>query len=120
MPRLTTCTPSYRRHRSSGQAVVTLNGRDHYLGKYGTPESKAAYKRLMTEWLVNQRQLPIGASDDRSSGVTINELFLAYWSHAQSHYRKNGKPTSQLNVIKSAARPLVELYGGSLAAAYGP
>ena len=23
--------PSYRQHRPSGQAVVTLNGRDHYL-----------------------------------------------------------------------------------------
>ena len=24
--------PSYRLHKPSGQAVVTLNGRDHYLG----------------------------------------------------------------------------------------
>jgi hypothetical protein len=28
--------PSYRRHTPSGQAVVTLNGRDSYLGD-GTP-----------------------------------------------------------------------------------
>ncbi len=26
--------PSYRHHKPSGQAVVALNGRDHYLGKY--------------------------------------------------------------------------------------
>jgi hypothetical protein len=25
--------PSYREHKPSGQAVVTLNGRDHYLGR---------------------------------------------------------------------------------------
>ena len=31
--------PSYGRHKASGQAVVCINGRDVYLGKYGTPES---------------------------------------------------------------------------------
>jgi len=30
--------PKYRRH-STGQATVHLNGRDHYLGKYDSPES---------------------------------------------------------------------------------
>ena len=33
--------PSYRLHKPSGQAVVTLNGRDYYLGKHGTAESRA-------------------------------------------------------------------------------
>src|SRR5262249_4354731 len=37
--------PSYRRHRASGQAVVTLNGVDHYLGRFNSPESKAEYDR---------------------------------------------------------------------------
>ena len=27
--------PSYGRHKASGQAVVCINGRDVYLGKYG-------------------------------------------------------------------------------------
>ena len=30
MPRLTSSSPKYRRHKSSGQAIVTLNGRDFY------------------------------------------------------------------------------------------
>ena len=34
-------TPSYRLHKPTGQAVVTLSGRDIYLGKYGSIESKA-------------------------------------------------------------------------------
>jgi len=40
--------PSYRRHRPSGQAVVTLNGQDHYLGTYAEPSPEAydAYGRL--------------------------------------------------------------------------
>jgi hypothetical protein len=38
-------------HKPSGQAVVTLSGHDHYLGKWQTPESKAEYDRLVGEWL---------------------------------------------------------------------
>lgn len=37
--------PSYRKHQS-GQARVTISGRDYYLGPYDSDESKAAYQRL--------------------------------------------------------------------------
>jgi hypothetical protein len=40
-------TPSYRLHKPTGQAVVTLNCQDRYLGRYGTPESRAEYDRLL-------------------------------------------------------------------------
>ena len=35
MPKLSNSAPKYRKHRASGQAVVTLNGRDFYLGPQG-------------------------------------------------------------------------------------
>ncbi|WP_428305029.1 hypothetical protein [Lacipirellula sp.] len=47
MPRLVDALPKYRKHKASGQAVVTLNGRDHYLGPHGTSASKAFYDRLL-------------------------------------------------------------------------
>ncbi len=37
MPRLTHKLPSYRLHRASGQAVITLTGRDYYLGAEAKP-----------------------------------------------------------------------------------
>ena len=40
MPRLTRANPKYRKHRASGQAVVTLDGRDRYLGPHGTNASR--------------------------------------------------------------------------------
>ena len=43
--------PSYRRHRPSGQAAVTLNGRDIYLGTWNTKASRAEYDRRVGEWL---------------------------------------------------------------------
>ena len=36
MPRLAKSVPKYRKHRASGQAIVSLNGVEHYLGPYGT------------------------------------------------------------------------------------
>jgi hypothetical protein len=47
--------PSYRHHKQSGQAIVTLpdglGGRhDVLLGKYGTPESRDEYARVIAEW----------------------------------------------------------------------
>jgi hypothetical protein len=43
----TLSTPSYRHHKPSGQAVVTLDGRDFHLGRPGSPESRAEYDRLI-------------------------------------------------------------------------
>jgi hypothetical protein len=47
-------TPTYRKHKGSGQAVVTLNGRDIYLGKYGTKASRDEYNRSIGEWLAKR------------------------------------------------------------------
>ena len=49
MPAPSAKVPSYCRHKASGQAVVRLNGRDHYLGPYGSPESHEHYARLIAE-----------------------------------------------------------------------
>lgn len=47
--------PSYRKHKQSGQAIVTLTDRlggrrDVLLGRFGTPESHLRYARAITEW----------------------------------------------------------------------
>ena len=34
--------PKLCQHKASGKAVVRLNGQDHYLGMFGTPEAKGA------------------------------------------------------------------------------
>ena len=38
MSKPTQRTPSYCLHRASGQAVVRIDGKDHYLEKYDTPK----------------------------------------------------------------------------------
>jgi integrase len=110
-------TPSYRHHKPSNQGVVTLNGRDIYLGRYGSPQSRAEFDRLLAEWFANGRRLPdTGVGSD----LTVNELASAYLDHADSYYVKNGKPTVEPGNIRLAIRPLRQLYGHKLAREFGP
>ena len=40
MPKLLNVAPKYCHHKASGQAVVTLNSVDHYLGPWKSKASK--------------------------------------------------------------------------------
>jgi hypothetical protein len=116
MPKLSKSLPKYRKHKASGQAVVTLNGRDIYLGPHNTKVSKIEYDRFIGEWLANGRSLATGGDSD----ITVAELLLRYWNHAKTYYGKNGKQTSEVAAIKSALRPVRELYGNQPAREFGP
>jgi integrase len=123
--------PSYRLHRQSGQAVVTLadglgGRRDVLLGKYGTPdespESWARYYQVLAEWKTNGRRLPTpDAQRTSEDSLTVNELILHFWQHVERHYRHpDGRPTSEQENYKIALRPLKELYGHASATSFGP
>ena len=107
--------PSYRRHKPSGQAVVTLNGRDIYLGKWNTKASKAEYERLAGAWLAGGRCLP-----SVDTGASVAELALAYWRYAQGYYGKGSEPTGSLKRVRVAVRTLRQTYGTVPARDFGP
>ena len=118
MPNLAASSlPKYRRHQGSGQAVVTLDGRDFYLGQHGSVASKAMYDRLTGEWLAAGRRLPPSV---QQPSLTIAEMLALYWKFAEQHYRKHGEPTRSLDNIRYALRPLREIYGHTLVADFGP
>jgi integrase len=93
---------------------VRLNGRDRYLGKYGSCEADEAYNRLVAEWLAGGRRLP-GANAD----LTVNELALAYWRHAEAYYGFAAGRGSPHN-LRDALRVLKDLYGHTPASEFGP
>jgi hypothetical protein len=100
--------PSYRRHKKSGQAIVTLTDglggrRDVLLGKYGTAQSRIEYARVIAEWEASGRRLP---NDGTRQDCTVNELALAFWQHAERHYRRpDGALTSEVSEFRYALRP---------------
>jgi integrase len=115
--------PTYRKHRQSGQAIVTLpdgmgGRRDVLLGKFGTKASRMEYGRIIAEWEEAGRRLPqqLAATD-----LTIHELIAAFWDHAEQHYRRpDGTQTSELADFRMSLRPLSHYYGSTAAKSFGP
>jgi integrase len=121
MPRLTHRLPAYRLHKASGQAIVSLSGKIHYLGAFGSAESKAEFDRVTGEWLQRGRSQPEATAKPKKSETTVAALVLAFWTHAKTHYRsRDGKPTQERQNVKAALKPLKRLYGDTLARDFGP
>ncbi len=118
MPKLTTSTPKYRKHRASGQAIVTLDGRDFYLGPHGTKTSHHEYDRLIAEWLANGRRLPVGHED--IALTTMAELMAAYRRFVRLYYRKNGRLTSEVAGVDRALAYVKKLYLRLPVVEFGP
>lgn len=117
MPTLKNRVPSYRLHKASGKAVVTLDGRDHYLGLYGSPESRQAYDRLTGEWLANGRRSP-GLPEQQ---LTVEELMAAFWAHVEAYYRRpDGSPTSEVDSFRQSLRPVRARYAETPVDQFGP
>jgi hypothetical protein len=122
MPRLSRAIPKYRRHRASGQAVVTLGYRDYYLGPFGSQVSRNEYDRLVGEWLSQGRQRgqQHTSSDGTPPELSVTQLIVAYLRFAQGYYRKHGRLTSEFTDIIHALRHVRRLYGLKPVSEFGP
>ncbi len=117
MPRCVNRSPRYCRHKASGQAIVTIDGRDFYLGLHGTAASKAEYDRKIAEWLGAGRRLP----SPRGSDLAVAELCDRFLEHARRYYvQPTGEPTKHLGHFKAGIKLLVKLYADTSAAEFGP
>jgi integrase len=108
--------PKYRHHKGKGLAVVTLGGKDRYLGKYGSPESHEEYRRLIAEWSQRGNSPP----PSKDEPISIAELMLAYLRHAQYYYRKRGEVTREYELIRDCCKLIKPLYGNTPAEDFGP
>jgi integrase len=137
--------PSLVHHKPSGRARVRINGHDHWLGKWGSPEARLAYERLIAEYLATGRitpPQPKAAPDeikahpsrlgvDARTGdsakeaaapdtLSVAELTLMYLDYCQVYYRDpDGKQTSTYGNALQAARAL-RPFDDTPAAKFGP
>ena len=89
MPKLKNRPPKYSKLKQ--YAVVYFQGKIHYLGLYGSAESKTAYARFVAESRVD----PIFLPPKEGEKVTIPELVAAFLEHVKptlddatfGHYR---------------------------------
>jgi integrase len=114
--------PKYRHYKPKDLAVVRIDGKDHYLGRYGSPTSRERYQRLVAEWLLGRKPAHAAeTADGPGTKLSVSELVLAYWRHAEQHYRTpDGRPGQELENVRVALRPVRRLYGATPAADFGP
>ena len=116
MPKLLTRPPKYALHKASGQAVVKVGKRLHYLGPWNSAESKVRYQAVIAEWAAQQDCVPAAALSENlpEADTTVAELLAAYIKHAQQYYVKAGAITSQVHIVRSVARFWKEPFGAVL------
>lgn len=107
--------PKYRLHKRSGRAYVVIEGRSCWLGRHGTRESKAAYERVIAEWLAAGRQTPRPAPAPHVRDVTVSILVWRFRRHANETY-----PRKTQLVYRAALRRLRRQFGHMGAADFTP
>lgn len=113
--------PSYRLHKARNCAVVTIDGKNHYLGAFGSAESHEKYARLIAEWRSNKSvYVDPSPSSISSQNLLVGELILAYWKHVETYYVKDGEPTSEVEIIRQALRRVRRLHSTLPVSEFGP
>jgi integrase len=83
--------PGYLHHKPSNQAYVRLDGRCHYLGVYGCPESHRRYASLIADHNAGD---PIDTSArDLARPLTVGELAEQYLQHEAERFGTRNKNT---------------------------
>jgi len=115
--------PRYCRHKASGQAVVRIDGIDHYLGPYGSPSSHERYERAIAERRAKQAEQPSAKQPFAPAvrcDLTVADVLYHYRAFAISYYQKDGKPSKELQAIRYSLRPVRQLYGSTRIRDFGP
>lgn len=109
--------PSYRLHKARACAVVTIQGRNYYLGTYGSEESRAKYGRLIARHLNGEPLDETQEPDDYPVGRLCGD-FLDW---ARREYRTpDGEVTGSVENARLALRTLFELFADVDSASFGP
>jgi len=121
MPTSNQRLPKYRHYKPKNLAVVRINGRDVYLGKHNSAESRERYNRVIAEWLTTGNTPQPTTAKATDDGPSVNELILAFLKAHDGYYRRSdGTPTGELSNFRDSLRPLKKLYGVTPAKEFSP
>lgn len=117
--------PTYRRHKQSGQAIVTVNvdgeRKDILLGTYGSEKSKAEYKRVLELIGTSDGTKALSLKSNPASESTVNELLLAYIQWSDRIRRTTPDKVHRGGTDARFTTPTVsELFGDLQVSSFGP
>ena len=81
-----TSAPSYRLHKATGQARVTINGKTYYLGKHGSEESQQKYKQALADHWNPPGTAPKPVPRQSESSITVAHLAIEYAKHVKTKH----------------------------------
>ncbi len=115
--------PKLCRFKARNLAFVHIDGgkRKLYLGKWGAPETEAAYRRFIAELVAD---VPVVASSVRGGEdervVCVAELADAFLLDRADYYVKNGKQTGQLDRFRAALEFPLRYFPATSVDEFGP
>ncbi|MBQ9811922.1 MAG: site-specific integrase [Thermoguttaceae bacterium] len=108
--------PKLCRNKTRDRAFVLERGKRIYLGKWGAPETEAAYKLYIHNLTTGLPTTP----PTGSGSVTLMELAAAFMKARANYYVKNGRQTHQLERFKQALEFPLRYYGAVCMDEFGP
>ena len=99
--------PKYRRN-PDGRAFIEVDKKRHYLGRFGTDESRARYEAALL-------RLASGAFGENSAvddvGLLVSELMVKYLDDRRVYFKADEKPGwTEFDNLKTAIVPFVQVY----------
>jgi integrase len=111
--------PALRHHRRSGNARVRIGGIEHWLGPWGSADSRLRYDELIAAWITSGRKsveavkrqpppAPVAVETElpTSADVTVGELARAWIAAIERERAGRHKRASNWNGAIAAARAL--------------
>jgi integrase len=118
MSRLVSRAPKLCHHKAQDLAMVYVNGKQKYLGKWNSSEAKAAYRQFVAEW-ANPANPPapaaVAAVVVAPHQLTIAQAVVQYKDHAERYYQSR-----EVDNLQEAIRPMREKFGFMPMADFGP
>jgi hypothetical protein len=120
VPRRKKQIPAYQLHGHTGQARVKIEGKDHYLGPFGSEESKQKYQEIVRDLIERRAREEVKRLAQVVTNLTIAELVASYLAWATTRYTKFGRPTTEFGNVVDMARLLLERHSHELVSSFGP
>ena len=100
MGKVSARVPKYALHKSSGHARVKIDGREIYLGAYGSPESKRRYAELIA---ASPTTVLDATNRPRTQGLMVGELAALFMARCETYYRSpDGTPSGECVTVPVA------------------
>lgn len=106
--------PVYGCHK--GSARTTVNGKRIYLGAFNSPESKAAFEKIMADWEAAHAERRPTVNVE----LTVSRLAVLFLKYAEVEYVRDGKPTGEIHNFRMALRNLNNGFHGVRVIDFGP